>query len=368
MLRTNIKILVTFVEPMIYGMDLIHEVYENTSFEFQYLYCHKKVTGHDTLSLPPNSIVCEGTNQKRKVTIRKILKNFCPDFVVINGYVGLEQTLIMRYCMKNEIPYGIETDTPLHIPDSKWKALIKKLYLKYYLNNSYCYGFPGGTLQKENLVYYGIPEDRCFIMPMSVSKNRFLKESTQIPDKIQLKNQEKLGDKRIILFVGRLETVKNVNLLINAYAKLKQYNSNLALLIVGDGSERNNLEMSVKDKNIQDVYFKGYVTFPQNVKYYKMADVFVLPSTYEPWGLVVNEASIMRLPIVVSSHVGCRKDLVKEGLNGYIFEDNNEKELIHAIKKAFTLNISFVATDIWDYQKYLKNFNYAVNRICGRLN
>ena len=361
----SLKILVLFVEAMLYGMDLIHEVYENTPYKFQYIYCNEMVTGRSVIGLPEGVVVCNGTPIERRLQVVKVFKEFKPDFAVINGYVGTEQTAAIHYCKRNKIRYAIETDTPLHIPESKIKAAAKKMYLKTLLHTRYCYGFPGGTLQKENLVYYGIPENKSNIMHMSVSKTTMLKEKENLPDKEILKEKYSIIRKKVILFVGRLEAVKNVSLLINAFGELRKTRSDIVLFIVGDGSEMATLRRIVVDKCIPDVYFVGYIVFPQIVEFYKLADVFVLPSVYEPWGLVVNEAMIMGLPVVISSDVGCRQDLLENGKNGFMFESNNESELQTCLRKALEMRVQHHMTDDWNYTTYLKNFRNAVEYICG---
>lgn len=358
------KIFVLFVEPMLYGMDLIREVYEKTEYEYQYVYCTSKLTGRDEICLPENAFVCFGTNNERKKQIISLLESFNPDLAVINGYVGIEQTTAIRYCQKNSVPYSIESDTPLHIPENKIKAIAKKIYLRTLLHNSCCYGFPGGTLQKENLMYYGIPESKCKIMPMSVSSERMIKEKENLPSKDSLKDEYGVRDKKVFLFVGRLEKVKNVTLIIRAFERLKEKHKNIALMIVGDGSESQELKRMIKTRGISDVYFAGYVVFPDIIKYYKMSDVFVLPSSYEPWGLVVNEAMIMDLPVIVSSAVGCRVDLIKDEQNGFIFADNQESELLSKMENALNFKIKCKTIDKWNYVQYLINFRNAVETIC----
>ena len=360
------KILVLFVEPMHYGFDLIREVYEKTGYEYQYVYCYTSVTGKDNLSLPQNAVVCDGDKKARKEQIQSIISSFQPDFVVINGYVGVEQVTAIRYCKKKKIPFAIESDTPLHIPSSPIKAILKKLYLKRLLSSKYCYAFPGGTLQKENFLYYGVPEEKCFIMPMSISEARLLKAAGELPTKEELKAKFGLQGKKVFLFVGRLTEVKNVALLINAFAVLKKQEKNVALCIVGDGNLADELKKQVESLRCEDVMFAGYVGFPQNVEYYKMADVFVLPSLHEPWGLVVNEAMIMGMPIIASSKVGCRKDLVKEGENGFVFEDGDEKGLTQAMDNILKMDISklgensILIINQWNFEYYLQCFLEAV--------
>ena len=71
---------------------------------------------------------------------------------------------------------------------------------------------------------------------------------------------------------------------------------------------------------------------------YAIADLFILPSYgySETWGLAVNEAMCLSCPIIVSSHVGCSKDLVQEYQNGLIFEARNISDLTRCIKLAFS--------------------------------
>ncbi len=369
MLNSNFKILVLFVEPMRYGLDRIREVYSNTPFTFKFAYCEKKITCQENLNLPEGSVVCVGNKSEKKKQIRSIIKEFNPDFSIINGYVGVVQTEAIKYCQKHKIPYAIESDTPLNIPGNPLKAMAKKIYLKSILANKYCYGFPGGSLQKENLVYYGIPEEKNFIMPMSVSSIRLLKENSSIAEKDILKNELGIKDKFTFLFVGRLEEVKNVELLITAFGQLKKANPNISLLIVGDGSLRQSLERQVEENDIRDVFFKGYVVFPEIVKYYKASDVFVLPSTYEPWGLVVNEAMTLGLPVIVSSDVGCRKDLVEDGINGFIFESNNMVDLQRKMELIYKSGLDIYSDNAykrikkWNYNYYLDCFEGAINSV-----
>lgn len=369
MLESQLKILVLFVEPMLYGMDLIHEVYEQTPHRFQYIYCHSKLTGKDDLMLPENAFLCSGDDKSRKSQITNIFDFFKPDFVVINGYVGVEQVAAIRYCQRHKIPYAIESDTPLHIPENAFKALVKKILLRKRLHHVLCYGFPGGTLQKENLVHYGIPEKKNYIMPMSVSELRIINEKERIPNKNDLKIRYGICGKKTFLFVGRLVPEKNVALLVEAFAELKKTQPDTALLIIGDGVEMGNLKKKAENLLVSDVHFMGYVTFPEIVEFYKAADVFVLPSQYEPWGLVINEAMIMGLPVIVSDKVGCRKDLVIEGKNGYLFKNGSKNELLKVMSLMDNSKIKRFSKKAverirqWNYQMYLENFMGALDNV-----
>lgn len=362
--NNSLRILVLFVEPMLYIMDLIENAYKKTPYEFQYVFCYDRLTGKDDLQLPQGTVVCHGSIAERKRQIQRVFKEFSPDFAVINGYVGTEQETAIRWCQSHKVPYGIETDTPLHIPENPLKAAVKKAYLRTLLKNKFCYGFPGGTPQKENLVYYGIPEEKCHIMPMCVSTDRLCEQAEKLPDKDALKAKHGLAGKNVFLFVGRLEKVKNVPVLLEAFSELKKENPNVALMIVGDGSEASTLKEQAA--GTEGVHFAGYVVFPELVEYYKLADVFVLPSCYEPWGLVVNEAFALRLPAIVSSAVGCGSDLIRDGENGFVFADRNAAELTEKMQAVLAKDPAILGLqaertlDSWNYEIYRNCFLQAV--------
>ncbi len=367
----NKKIFVLFVEPMLYGLDLIREVYEKSGFIMQYYYCNVGLTGKDNLSLPPNAVVGEGNKKQRKTTLHKLLDAFQPDFCVINGYTGIDQTIAIRYCIKRKIPYGLDSDTPLHIPSNPIKALLKKWYLRSLFKHAFCYGIPGGTLQQENFEYYGIPKERNFIRPMSVSAERILAEYNRLPDKDTLKEKYGLTGKKTFLFVGRLEEVKSVDLLIEGFAQLRQ-KEDIALLIVGDGSQRSILEEQVKTIGVTDIHFEGYQVFPTLMEYYKAADIFVLPSQFEPWGLVVNEAMTYGMPVVVSSNVGCRRDLISEGENGFIFTSGDKYSLVNVLREVLQSDLekmgekSIERMQTWNFGSYLPKFQNKMREICSK--
>src|SRR5439155_3721448 len=95
--------------------------------------------------------------------------------------------------------------------------------------------------------------------------------------------------------------------------------SKAMLVYVGDGPLRPQLETYTKKSGIQHVYFMGVKNQTELPQFYAMADIFVLPSGFEPWGLVVNEAMCFGLPVIVSDQVGAAGDLVHHGLNGFVY-------------------------------------------------
>lgn len=131
-------------------------------------------------------------------------------------------------------------------------------------------------------------------------------------------------EQAIVLYVGRLVRKKGVDVLLEAFAHLTENLPHCSLLLVGDGPERKALQLQVVKLGLtESVKFLGSVPSDGLSQYYGLADIFVLPSRDEPWGLVVNEAMACGLPVIVSENVGASRDLIVHGHNGYIVPDEN---------------------------------------------
>jgi len=137
-----------------------------------------------------------------------------------------------------------------------------------------------------------------------------------------------------ILYVGGLIERKGVQYLIEAFAKLVSEYNDLNLWIVGDGPLRSFLADLVRRLKIEkNVTFFGWIPHNKIAPYFLSADVFVLPSWNEPWGLVINEAMSVGKPIITTFGVGSCYDLVKNGVNGFIVREKSSSELYSALKK-----------------------------------
>ena len=123
------------------------------------------------------------------------------------------------------------------------------------------------------------------------------------------------------------------------------------------------MEEFIKTHNLTNVRITGFVNQTQIPAYYALADVLVLCSETETWGLSVNEAMCASLPIIVSNTVGCADDLVQNGVNGFIFETGNVAQLSDAIKTVvrdenFRIRAGKKSLDIiqhFTYQKVVDN-------------
>lgn len=134
-------------------------------------------------------------------------------------------------------------------------------------------------------------------------------------------------ENKYILFVGRLEKQKGVKYLINAFSVINKKFPHLRLKIVGKGSLKNDLIKQCDNLYIrQYIDFEGWKNELELLRLYNEAEMLVIPSIYEPFGIVALEAMACECP-VVASNVGGLKEIVTHGKNGYLFENKNYLDL-----------------------------------------
>lgn len=172
------------------------------------------------------------------------------------------------------------------------------------------------------------------VVCVSNAVNRFLIETKEIslqkgiviynpvsPPKLV---EKKLASDFTIISVGRFEKVKNQALLIRALSKLE--NTKTKLLLVGEGSERKNLEALIQATNLSDrVTLIGFVKNPE--KYISRAHLFVLPSLSEGFGIAAVEAMQQEIACLCST-VGGIPEFISHNETGWLFNPNNETELV----------------------------------------
>ncbi|NJL10431.1 MAG: glycosyltransferase family 4 protein [Calothrix sp. SM1_7_51] len=132
-------------------------------------------------------------------------------------------------------------------------------------------------------------------------------------------------------FVGRLIDEKGIPELLEAFILLPQ--ENLTLAIVGNGACLHKYQNYCQEKKLDNVVFTGFKPEDELVKYYAAADIFVFPTRSDPWGLVLNEAMAVCLPIVCSTAAGAADDLIKDKVNGLIVPVGDVASLAKALQR-----------------------------------
>jgi len=152
---------------------------------------------------------------------------------------------------------------------------------------------------------FAIPDERIDLFYENGISQEFLNQ-TNIPNK----DVSHIN----LLFVGRLVPYKCADIVIESIGKLDQaIQSKIRLTIVGDGSERNNLENRVKELDLGEIVsFAGWVNQQETLDYYRKADIFCFPSIREFGGAVVIEAMACGLPCIVANNGGIGEYVTEE--------------------------------------------------------
>ena len=216
----------------------------------------------------------------------------------------------------------------------------KKLFSAWYevWGENYWYKYIGW---KGYLGY--IIEKLAVLMPdkiISTSKHTTYKLKSELNSKkptytvqngIEFGLTEKINpakEKSDVIFVGRLVSHKNVDILIKSIKLIKEKNPEIKSLIIGDGPEKNKLEVLTQKLNLKkNIKFLGFLENNDDVyALMKSSRVFVLPSTREGFGLVVIEANACGIPVITVNHEdNAARDLIEEGKNGFVCQLNEEE-------------------------------------------
>ena len=241
------------------------------------------------------------------------------DAVLIHGWARFTYWLTMLTAFVSDIPVLMRGETNSLIPVDNSKAALKRFILTRLFDRTSAF-LSIGRHSAEFYRAYGAPQEKIYTVPYAVDNEFFLAKAKELlPKKLELK--EALGipaDLPVVLFTGKLIAVKRPLDLLMAFSKVSRKVKS-ALVFVGAGPLRDELEEYVRAHNLQHVYFMGFQNQTDIPKFYSLADVFVLPSNSETWGLVVNEAMCFGLPIVLSDCVGAGGNLVEEEANGLIY-------------------------------------------------
>lgn len=192
-----------------------------------------------------------------------------------------------------------------------------------------------GKLNRELYLHYGVPAERIFDVPYAVDNSFFQQRATAAHmHRLELRAQHNIRpEQAVVLFCAKLIPKKDPATLIRAIASLRDVKPvPPCLVIVGDGEMRSDLEQLARKLAPDRIRFLGFQNQSSLPALYDMCDVFVLPSLFEPWGLVVNEVMNAGKPVIASDQVGSAADLVQPGINGAVFDAGNADALAASLR------------------------------------
>jgi glycosyltransferase involved in cell wall biosynthesis len=353
-MNKKIKLIFLLSHPIQYFSPLFAEIAKNENFDLLVLYCddygtHKKnihpevgeiagwdiplLEGYNYKFLKNNSwkpSIFNGFFGLINFEIFNALKKEKGSYLVIHGWAFATNFLAVAAGKLSGLKLCMRTENPLNqeLLKSKLNLFLRKIFFRYFWFKLFDYFFYIGSQNKKLYEYYGVKKEKLVFTPYAVDNERFRAEYEKYKNK-KPELRKELGfptDKKTILTSGKYVPKKRPMDLLKAYHLLN--NENTAMVFLGEGELRKEMEEYISKHNLKDVYLTGFKNQSEVGKYFAAADIFVLPSgAGETWGLVVNEAMNFALPVIVSNFVGSCEDLVSDDFNGFSFETGNIAEL-----------------------------------------
>ncbi len=253
------------------------------------------------------------------------------DKVIIGGYSTPTAMLAIEYMRLKKISFYLEVDGGLIRKDSKLKFWLKKHFI-----SAASGWFSSGKETTKYLVHYGANKEKIYEYPFSsLQEKDILPALPTIGQKQELRKQLGIKEDKVIVSVGRFSYQKGYGKGYDILMKSEEIlPKDIGIYIIGDEPTQEFINWK-EEKTLNQVHFVGFQSKENLQKWYQAADVFVLPTREDIWGLVINEAMAQGLPVITTNKCVAGLELIKEGQNGYIIPTENSKALAEAILKIF---------------------------------
>jgi len=256
------------------------------------------------------------------------------DVVIVHGYAYSTMHIVMAHCRVAGIPVLMRGESNL-LPKRTLAIRAAKSVAALGLRSVLAGAVAIGTLNAHYWRSYGLPEDTIFLAPYSVDNAYFASRADTARERAATWRQELhlTPETRVVGYAAKLSKVKDCATLIRAFGEAAVPDT--ALVIAGDGTLRAELEALAASFPLAKIHFLGFLNQSDMPAAYAISDLFVLPSNFEPWGLVINEAMNLGCPVAVSEAVGCAPDLVGPD-NGWVFPVGDTTRLRDILREALS--------------------------------
>lgn len=274
------------------------------------------------------------------------------DVIVLCGISSPTEIIAIEYCKLKKKRYFLESDGGIAKSGKGLKEWVKKKIVA---------GASGyfSTCKRHDDYYmaYGAIKSNLYRYPFSsVLEKDLVKESISKDEKKQIRLRLGIKDDRVILSVGQFIYRKGFDVLLQSAAELPH----CAFYIVGGEATIEYLNY-VKTLDLHNVFFYGFKTKEELKEYYDAADLFVLPTREDIWGLVVNEAMSRGLPVITTDNCNAGLEMIKDGINGFLIPTNDVTALSNSIKKYFDGDTIEMAKSALETAK-----NYTIEKMVYR--
>lgn len=240
----------------------------------------------------------------------KYIRKLDFDSLVIDGYSTITAMICIEYLRIRKIPFVISADGGMILQDS-W---IKKQIKKHFIGAALAW-LSSGAVTTNYLVHYGAKRENVYEYPFSSIKNADIEHPLNNVEKEKLRKELQLSGSKTVLYVGQFIYRKGVDVLLNALTRIHLKNINV--LLVG-GCADENIKRIINDYKLENIYIIPFKSKNDLKDYYRVSDIFVLPTRYDIWGLVVNEAMGFGLPVISTNKCVAAQSMILPNENGFI--------------------------------------------------
>ena len=267
--------------------------------------------------------------------VGKALDRFNPDVVQVYGYARRTNWRVLNWANRRAVPVLLYSDSA-SFDRASLKSLVKRAVVGYFYDR-----VDGALYVGDNNYEYhrrfGLPRERLFpgVLPVDVEA---LMASVPNPTLKRLELRSRLGIPEsafVALFCGKYIQRKRPLDLVRASGRFADRGEPTWAILVGEGSERLEMERVCRAEQISNVVLTGFVNQLDIAAYFAASDVLVVPSSHDPHPLVITEAMTFGLPIVASDRVGCigSTDTARPGVNTIVYPCGDVEALAGAIQQ-----------------------------------
>lgn len=259
------------------------------------------------------------------------IESWKADAVLVFAWNCVSHLAAMRH-FKGRIPVLFRGDSNLLNHTTWWRRVARRISL-HWVYSHIDVALAVGSNNRDYFRWCGVPAERIRFAPHAVDLTRFSADVAQHEQQAVTWRRE-LGipvDARTLVYAGKIYEQKNPLLLLDAFVHAGKPGH---LVFVGEGDSEP--ELRARAAGHSHVHFLPFQNQRLMPAVYRLGEIFVLPSRGETWGLVVNEAMAAGRPVIATNNVGAARDLIADGISGWIFESGNLQQLTRIIADALT--------------------------------
>lgn len=265
-------------------------------------------------------------NSLAKKEFKKDIKNLKSyDAVVLYNNCMKNAIVLELFCKLKKVPYFINCDGCNDIEENN---LIKKVVKCFLMRGATGY-FAGGQSAVKYFEYYGADSEKIYLHNFtSLHEEDINKRLLTDDEKRELKEKIGMQGKFNVITVGRHIECKGFDIVLKAADKIGK---SVDFYIVGGKPSRESKQYK-EDYGLTNVHFIDFLGKNELREYYNAADLFVLMTRGDTWGLVINEAMVNGLPVITTKRCVAGMELIEDGVNGYIIDVDATQALVDKIE------------------------------------